>query len=728
MRLTLRTLLAYLDDVLAPADTKMIGQKIQESPMAQLLVSRIREVMRRRRLKAPEVVGPEMGIDPNIVSQYLDNTLPPERYADVERVLLASDEMLAEAAACHQVLTLILANPTEVSEASRERLYALGPVESKSQLRVPEGVPVVTRRTPESISTRNGTAASHVEAISSRGNDDERITTLPDYLKPAPWSQSFLPSALVALLIIVCAVLLAPGFMTGFQRASTEIQRKVVRDKSEPGVIAKNDLNPVEFEAPSMEIHLAQDTVAAPPRPTTLGTVGVKIPEGIDPTPPDDVSDLPPTKMKPEPVVPDTEPPNDGFVPPRPGNEVPMVARPVSPVANPTPIPAEPQTVPPITYSSSDGALVRLDEEHHHWFIVPHRSAMKAGEIVANLEPFDGVIEFEKSGLRTTLVGETVVRFLVPIEAGIRGLGIGRGRILIQHNRQEENQTGAIGIGIGEDVWKLELLTNDTVCALEVSVREPTQFQKLNDYHWYQATLSTISGAARWTNREGISQNLGDHSALNIIPEKAATVRSIPISFPSAPDWCDSGKRKAQPLRRYQAPFEKSFDVDQPVDQSMLTLVKNSKNPKIAELAAHCLSATDNYAALVQTLAECPHEEARFAARDGLRQWLPMSPDGSNGLKLKAELETHYPQADAEAAYRMLWGFSREDVKDSKATSWLFTNWMRSSRLEIREMADYWVERLTGRKTEYKALDHRESHIRRIEEQIERDNGLIKGP
>lgn len=78
MRLTLRTLLAYLDDMLEPADTKIIGQKIQESPMAQLLVSRIREVMRRRRLKAPDVTGPEMGIDPNIIAQYLDNTLAPD--------------------------------------------------------------------------------------------------------------------------------------------------------------------------------------------------------------------------------------------------------------------------------------------------------------------------------------------------------------------------------------------------------------------------------------------------------------------------------------------------------------------------------------------------------------------------------------------------------------------------------------------------------------------------
>ena len=43
--------------------------------MAQLLVSRIREVMCRRRPEGPEVFGPEMGIDPNIVAQSIWTTL-----------------------------------------------------------------------------------------------------------------------------------------------------------------------------------------------------------------------------------------------------------------------------------------------------------------------------------------------------------------------------------------------------------------------------------------------------------------------------------------------------------------------------------------------------------------------------------------------------------------------------------------------------------------------------
>jgi hypothetical protein len=351
---------------------------------------------------------------------------------------------------------------------------------------------------------------------------------------------------------------------------------------------------------------------------------------------------------------------------------------------------------------------------------------LKPGEIIANLEPFDSVLEFEKTGVRTTLVGETVLKCLTPDESTLKGIRVGRGRILLQLNHQDDIQSGSLGIAIGEDLWKLELLTVDTVCGLEVAVREPTQYQKLNDHHWYQASLYVMTGAARWTNSEGTAIEIGDHMALTINPEKGGTVHSVPIAFLTSPDWCDPLKRKAMALRRYQSQFEKSFDVDKPVDQSMLSLVKSSKNPKIAELAARCLSATDNYAGLVETMAQCESEEARFAARDGLRQWLPMGPD--HGPRLKAELELNYSPADAEAAYRMLWGFSRDDVKNSKAASWQFTNWMRSPRLEIRELADFWVERLTGRKTEYRAQEHKDSHIRRIEEQIERDNGLIKGP
>ncbi|MEM9703963.1 MAG: hypothetical protein AAF907_16105, partial [Planctomycetota bacterium] len=63
MRLTLRTLLAYLDDQLTPAEAREIGAKLQESPAAKELAERAKDSMRRRRLGVPG--DPTAGGDAN---------------------------------------------------------------------------------------------------------------------------------------------------------------------------------------------------------------------------------------------------------------------------------------------------------------------------------------------------------------------------------------------------------------------------------------------------------------------------------------------------------------------------------------------------------------------------------------------------------------------------------------------------------------------------------------
>src|SRR5437899_1323036 len=106
MRLTLRTLLAWLDDTLSPTEVREIGRQVSDSPFAKDLVERIHRVARQRRLTVPPRTGPD-AIDANVVASYLDNELDPDRVAELEKKCLTSDVHLAEVASVHQILSLI---------------------------------------------------------------------------------------------------------------------------------------------------------------------------------------------------------------------------------------------------------------------------------------------------------------------------------------------------------------------------------------------------------------------------------------------------------------------------------------------------------------------------------------------------------------------------------------------------------------------------------------------
>ena len=125
MRLTLRTMLAYLDDILEASDAEELSEKINQSDYATGLVHRVRNTISRQRLSSPPVVGKGLAADANTVAEYLDNTLQVERVSEFEKICLESDLNLAEVAASHQILSLVLGTtPTDLTEEMRDKVLS----------------------------------------------------------------------------------------------------------------------------------------------------------------------------------------------------------------------------------------------------------------------------------------------------------------------------------------------------------------------------------------------------------------------------------------------------------------------------------------------------------------------------------------------------------------------------------------------------------------------------
>ncbi len=180
MRLTLRTLLAWLDDTLSPAEVHEIGKQVAESTFAQELKDRIHLVSRQRRLTIPPSDGPE-ATDPNLVAAYLDNELAPEHVADFEKVCLTSDVNLAEVASVHQILSLI-GQKAKVPAEARHRMYNL----VKGRETVAVDSPRAPKRTEPAPSTKS---------------------VKPWVAAPTPdrssWDRYLIPLGVVALLMVL---------------------------------------------------------------------------------------------------------------------------------------------------------------------------------------------------------------------------------------------------------------------------------------------------------------------------------------------------------------------------------------------------------------------------------------------------------------------------------------------------------------------------------------------
>jgi hypothetical protein len=262
-----------LDDVLDPADKEELSQKIQSSDFAEDLVHRTRDTVRRLRLSAPQVVGHGMGLDPNSVAEYLDNVMPPDAVGDFERICLESDVHLAEAAACHHVLTMILGQPADVDPIARQRMYTIATeAGERKQLRIePAHRPLAAA----------SAAVPSAAAVAPVAAPQPRSVEVPEYLQTGPWWRSWPAIAgLAALVLVGIGILIATG-AGGWFRDNTslaELTPPAAENNEQPAPSAANETSrapsAAETTAPAATTtapSTASPSQDSPPPPLTPG-------------------------------------------------------------------------------------------------------------------------------------------------------------------------------------------------------------------------------------------------------------------------------------------------------------------------------------------------------------------------------------------------------------------------------------------------------------------------
>ncbi len=713
MRLTLRTLLAYLDDILEPSQTKEIGNKLTESKFASDLVERIREVMRRRRLTAPGIDGGDDSLDANVVSEYLDNTLPPEKVTDVEKRCLESDIHLAEAAACHQILTLVLGEPVEIAPESRRRMYGL-----VSQGSGDNQAAVASETPPETEEKEADEIDAAAAAPQEKGPTETIGSALPDYLRPRPiWRRTltiFVPALVIILLFAL--IVTDPGYnirigkWLGIGEGSVPVAggtpdaaNRPQAETGEPANGSANSSKPGASSKAATPISAAETSM-----PNDFGTPNdagkaVGGPGATRADEPAGESPAGPTAQNPSA---DTKSTSQGVLSatggttgkasaggePKAGSpaaaEVALIApRPVpagspsqataksnagsaaskpAPDSSPPAPPAEP--APEVRLVSKTGVLLGYDSARDDWFVlerpgltlpnpkdtppdtvnldpsakvqapnppVPMVADRRADQLVAP-EPFDSVLELGDGLCRVWVLGGTSVRLLAPTSATRFGIELREGRIVIRSGGSKLPGTNyrplVVAFKVGDEVSQLTFLRPETQCGLEIVPGFPTKPGEDARDTSYRGALYVVSGEIRFTESVGRQRTLAAGRWISLAPlDRAVATDMAGSAFRpkggTILSWLNPDTRRTPvALAKVTHDFEAEFLPDQPVSASIGTVAKNERNPKVAELAVKTLALTNQYSALVEVLAQVPHEEAVHAAANGLRRgsrWRP---------------------------------------------------------------------------------------------------------
>jgi hypothetical protein len=602
MRLTLRTLLAWLDDMLPTHEVREIGNQVADSSYARELVERIRRVTRQRRLSVPLDDGQEVN-DPNRVAEYLDNVLTPEQVAEFERTCLKSDVHLAEVASAHQILSL-LGQKAKVPPDARYRMYHL-------------------------IKGR--------ETIGERAKRDHRDVRTEPVSAALPLSEPAADTGAwgPARSALIAAALVLGGLLAWSTWDNLRPLRVAQPESSLPIRVAERGA--AQGRAPGPPASVPPMGVVGAPAPAANG--GQRAPEGdghLDPAlahaveAGKAVASLPAEAEAAEVMVDD--------VAAAPGRE--EAAK------------TDSERVVPAgeigSLKETDGVLLRRSGDGSPWERPGERAKLTVGDRLVNLDPYRSTLDLEPGELR--LVRGVTLEIDEPAAETDDTVILRQGRIVARSG----GATKALGFGLGSEVLRLEIPTGvpvgiERAADWTAGAGDRTDGRSGLAVYLPEGELQAALG--------GASQTFRGPAVIDVDATGKMTARSGEVM----PDWVLERTPPALDSETGRQ-FARFFREDNP-PLANLVEAASADRPDIRRLAFEALGQIGQFSVIVTALSAPEQVETRRAAIDVLRSALAQGGETSRD-RLRQELERTGGVEWAELAEQLLVGLVKSAESD----------------------------------------------------------------
>ncbi len=732
MRLTLRTLLAYLDNILDPEDAAELRRKIEESDVAKAVLRRIRELLRKERLGAPDVNDRQESLDPNTVAEYLDNTLPAEKVADFEKVCLESEIELAEVAACHQILAMILGEPAEVDPKTREKMYRLPQTCALAERPLDKIVKELVAEPPVEEAAR----AASTKPDAAKTAPAEPVT----FVSPTPHIRSWLLGLMVLLVLGVIGIgaialyktlLPSPPVLPSGEVAQQTQSPKPDGDRDtsttqDQGTPAKERLAAGE-ESPSPPVAPGAkpetvppaETAPAPP-PTTpkeeSTAVAEEKPAEQPPATPDNEKMAPPVEESPAPPVADQAPEALAAVTPQPGLPAPAEMLPSTPgIHEVAPLPPEPvgrivedPKIPLILFQvHPDGALlqrVSLEQPVRTCdaFFVPPRYRV-------TIHLADSV---------DVLCVGPVFWELLPMDAnGQLGIGITFGQMILT-SRQADPTT--LRLKCGNIEGRIEFGDAQSQVAIAVS-RQPVcpGDPETQPVPWI-VDMFSLGGTARWFDAEHPRPIVLRAPVQVRLSE--AELAATPMT--DQPEWVKPRITTTTILEeRAMAVLEHALRDREKDPLLVLREQCANRQREVAWLAQRSLAYAGEPDVVWRVLEDLEYRPLWTDAVAVLRELVRISPRHAAAVRAAAEKSLG---TSGTLAYTLLWKYPDTGITKSQAEE--LVQQLEHNSLAIRVVAFWTLRQITGMTLNYEPHSAPNDRARAVQSWRERlTKGSVRG-
>ncbi|QGJ69480.1 Hypothetical protein PBC10988_11620 [Planctomycetales bacterium 10988] len=674
MRLTLRTLLAYLDQVLDPADIADLKQRIAASSVAQSVVDKIKSAMKDANLLAPSPMGTDMNCDPNLTAEYLDNVMSIELVEKFENRCLNESPILGEVADGHHVLKLVLQQPVHPSKARREKLHHI--VDLAGVLKMAPAEAAFEQEAEESLPGNN--SKDKPEAVTSETAEDSKPTSDPTVVmreerpmaeplhasdikapEPLPVDKSALKSrnvdwrgvSIAGLGLVVILIGLGLFSLMGSdsddpQVADLDTEEEVVETEVTPSeTVEPTTETPAEEETTDTTTEEMIDTVET--SETTDVSTGEITETATDSTPEEAASTEVMTATDETETTEETAEMTS--------TEGTDVATTETPEAGETPATPEENTPPVIPaielgqYVSGQEVLLHLDpgiaERPDTWKRLPPRSVVYSKDRLVAAPTYTCDIELAK-GLNLKLLGGTVIALGTPTEEDKLQLELITGRVVMTALKGDMQ----IDLKAKTQTWNIRFAEANAKAAVELT---PILIPGSNP----DAGNTAVEG-----NFHVISGNVvfndGVTMATVVTPPGSGTLIPLRTGSPEIPEWIEEDN-----VSRIDEQAGQLVERELQSDDSVVFRLRElslDRRIEVRLLAMRTLILMGEFDAAVQALGE---ETLRPTARSLLIEELraALAFDPKVGQKMQESFMTHYRE-DGPALYRMLWGYTKNQL------------------------------------------------------------------